>query len=103
MDYFDHIINRLTNQDFELLTFLAQESATKPLRAKNKQEITERTNFTDGIYRKIVARLETLYLIESVGEGRAYAYFLTDYGIAAFERLLNEIQENNQNNGVDNV
>lgn len=91
MDYFDQVVKRLTLQDFELLTLLAIDSSMIPLRAKNKQEIVEKTNFSEATYRKIINRLETLCFIESIGEGKAYAYYLTEYGKQAFEQLSTQV------------
>ncbi|MGG1659459.1 hypothetical protein [Brevibacillus sp. NRS-1366] len=95
MDYFNQIVNRLNAQDLEILAYLSNQSATIALNAKNKQEITSFSGFTDGIFRKVISRLETLCLIESIGEGRAYAYYLTDYGVTALNRMVNEIQAAN--------
>lgn len=103
MDYFHLIVDRLGIQDFEVLAFLHKESATKATIVRNKQEIKDFTGFTEGIFRKIISRLDTLYLIESVGEGKGHAYYLTEYGIIAFNKMYDHIQNaiQNKSNGDD--
>lgn len=93
-DYYQKVVNHLTTWDFDLLAFLATNAAVKPMDAKNKQEIIDATHFTSAMFRKIITRLETLLFIESVREGKSYAFYLTEYGIKAFNELSNEILKN---------
>ncbi|MCG7317663.1 MarR family transcriptional regulator [Brevibacillus laterosporus] len=88
-DYFNEVVNALTHEDFQVLGYLSDEDATASFKAKNKNNITDITNFSSAVLRRIINRLIACRLIEisTMANGKR-SYYLSKYGTQAINKSL---------------
>lgn len=92
-DYLEHVINKLTWDDFKLLGILHTKNITEKYRAMSYQKIFKLSNLSEAIFRKIIYRLTATGFIEVNTGRKEHSMFLTEYGVLAVQSIQNKEME----------
>jgi RIO-like serine/threonine protein kinase len=88
LDYFEHIVSRLTLDDMQILAMLSDKDFTASFKAVKKKEIFELLGFSEANYRKTIYRLDALNFIETLTGVKEHKIYITNYGLLAIQKSL---------------
>jgi predicted transcriptional regulator len=90
--YFKDVVNSLTYEDISVLSTLYDNDAPSSIKSIKIKEVQEKSGHSEAIYRKIIYRLMASQFIKSTHLNRQQKIFLTEYGITAVNKSLEEVE-----------
>lgn len=87
-DYFQAVIQNLTEEDLRILGKLYDQGANMGLKSMTVEEIQSKTNFTKFKAEKLINQLKSLLFIRVVGNNHQKFYCITELGITALQTSL---------------
>ncbi|MGG3987494.1 hypothetical protein [Bacillus smithii] len=94
MDYFQTVLNNLTEEDIVLLNALHENNSYSKYTAIDKFFFLEQLNISVSIFRKSITKLESLCFVEIVNGKRKHMYFLSEFGEKAIQNIIEGVEQN---------
>jgi hypothetical protein len=87
-NYFSTIVGRLTLDDIETLNFLTSNGSTTRFSAMTKKHLSNEVKQSEAKLRKVLCRLEAMFLIEVFSGNKEHLIFVTNYGNIAIQSIF---------------
>jgi predicted transcriptional regulator len=85
--YFNDILQSLSNDDVEVMTLLDDQKSNTKFKAIKKKYVFELSGLSEALFRKVIYRLQAIRFIEIVYGGKEHKIILTEFGQKAIGQL----------------